>query len=218
MSTYLQLIYNELSLVAQRIKTELKAEDVDAFAKIMNRTVPDKNCEDGIRHDEFRAIFNANDRNKKMIITTLKESKGKRIDLSSRILWTSAYFIVKEFELEDIIFLDWQPKINMFVVGLRKQIEGVVDPIKEGHMFEYYFDKVEQVETPQYYREPYQNKTPNNQDRAKFVAYQSNNGPNKGPQNQRNEGIPQQRNEGGHSRNEEHGWTKNTRNRGRKNK
>jgi hypothetical protein len=139
MTSYLNIIYNELQSTAQRIKTDLKAEDVDNFAKIINRSIPDKNSEDGIRYDEFRLLFNANDRNKKTILTALKESKGKRNDISNRILWTSAYYIVKEFELEDLIFLDWQPKISMFAVGLRKIIEGLEDPVKSGHSFVYYF-------------------------------------------------------------------------------
>lgn len=222
--SYLQIIYNELQSIANQIKTDLKAEYVDDFAKVINRTIPDKNCEDGIRYDEFRLLFNANDRNKKMIITSIKESKGKRNDINCRILWTSAYYIVKEFELEEYIFLDWQPKFNAFAVGLRKTIEGLDDPAKQGHSFVYYFIPQMNEESAEVYEEynkprSYQNNRPsqsrNNQDQPR-----NNTQPN--TQNTQFQNKAKVYNNESYKNNQQfkkvdnEGWVKNTRNRQKK--
>jgi hypothetical protein len=143
--SYLQNIFNQLGDIALRLTTgNIQADDVEEFGKLLNQSIPNENSEDGIRYDEFHTLFNLSTRIKSPIINSLKEAKGyNQNEIRCKILWTAAYYIVREFELEDVLFLQWLPKVRLYKIQVMKQIEGLDDPYESGYSFEYRLENKE---------------------------------------------------------------------------
>jgi hypothetical protein len=128
----LQELYQDLTELSNKIKVKIDPKDVEEFQNTLNRSVPSTNSPDWLRYEEFRLSFQKGGRRMIIDIRKCEEDDFYR----SRILWTSANYIVQEFDLEDILYIEWQ-RDKYYKVYLKQVLDDLPDPIESGYSFEY---------------------------------------------------------------------------------
>ena len=135
----LEELYQDLIKLSAKIKTGIDPKDIEEFQNTLNRSVPSPNSPDWLRYEEFRLSFQRGGR--RMVIDIRKCDDD---DLyRSRVLWTSANYIVQEFELEEFLYIEWQ-RDKYYKVFLKQVLDDLPDPLEAGYSFEYKCDTPKQ--------------------------------------------------------------------------
>jgi len=145
----LQELYQDLIELSNKIKIKIDPKDVEEFQNTLNRSVPSTNSPDWLRYEEFRLSFQRGGRRTIIDIRKCDDDDFYR----SRVLWTSANYIVQEFELEEILYIEWQ-KDKYYKIFLKQVLDELPDPQEAGFSFEYKSDTSKTPNTPKQ-KQPY---------------------------------------------------------------
>ncbi|MGL6008584.1 MAG: hypothetical protein ACRC1D_03930, partial [Culicoidibacterales bacterium] len=135
----LQELYQDLIELSNKIKLNVDPKDVEEFQNTLNRSIPSTNSPDWLRYEEFRLSFQ---RGGHRMINDIRKCKDDDV-YRSRVLWTSANHIVQEFELDEILYIEWQ-RDKYYKIFLKQTLDNLPDPLEAGYSFEYKNDTPKQ--------------------------------------------------------------------------